>query len=691
MYLSRVRVRGLRGSVDHPLEVSLPGRFSVIAGANGGGKTTFSDAVYLGHPEKFPYLPRHPAAALGSGDRDIELEYKFESDAAHEGPLGLQLQAQSGRSVPGTVAAEWARTLHRSMGAINTRVLTASTSGVEDSILLVHLPAWRNPLDELSRREARVLVELLRAQQQNRGRGRDLTDLRAHASRLLEALATHEVLEGLEGRVGEKLRALSAGVSRNWPYIRGQVVDDRYLARVLELMLASIEGRSQALPLEVVALGYVNLLHIAVTLAAIPDATKIAAAAMTAQAAAAQAAGATPQQPPAPQSTQQAVQPPQPTEEELAEADRVLAQARAESESVEDSFFPDSPFHVTLLIEEPEAHLHPQLQHSMVRYLRRQVELRPELQVILSSHATDIITSCDPTELVIIRRDNQGRPVSRAIADIPLTKADEVLRKARLHLDASRSASLFANRVLLVEGVTEAAVLRELGWGWAGDDEDKQAFIDALSIVPMGTKVGPWAVRLLATRDHELCGRVAVLRDSDKNFDEEPDQPSWAADHDPNVLLVEHSHPTLEPQLTERNEDHIKSALEDIGLDVPADLTPETVRDIFRGKHKEDGETVKPGPGASKKGEFAEALAGRLRDARYAGNVDVHVPEPYVNVFDFLYATPAPPPDVSGATAEDTGPGGKTTDTPDATGQSSERAGPTGTDVDEMLKELGLS
>ena len=89
MYLSRVRVRGLRGSVDYPLEVTLPGRFTVIAGANGGGKTTFSDAVYLGHPERFPYLPRHSAAALGAGDRDIEVEYKFEADVADEGPLGL--------------------------------------------------------------------------------------------------------------------------------------------------------------------------------------------------------------------------------------------------------------------------------------------------------------------------------------------------------------------------------------------------------------------------------------------------------------------------------------------------------------------------------------------------------------------------------------------------------------------------
>lgn len=646
MYLSRVRVRGLRGSVDYPLEVNLPGRFSVIAGPNGGGKTTFSDAVYLGHQEKFPYLPRHSAAALGPGDRDIEVAYKFETDVAREGPLGLQLQAQSGRSAPGTIAADWAKTMHRSMGAIKTSILAQSTSGVEEKILLVHLPAWRNPLDELSRREARVLVELLRAQQQNRGRGRDLSDLRAHASRLLEDLATHGVLAGLEDRVGEQLRALSAGVSRKWPYIRGQVADDRYLARVLELMLASIDGRASALPLEVVALGYVNLLHIAVTLAAIPDAAQIAQAAAAANAATADQAPA--------QATQQPT--PQPTADESAEAERILEQARAESESAEDSFFPDSPFHVTLLIEEPEAHLHPQLQHSLVRYLRRQVAERPELQVVLSSHATDIITSCDPTELVIIRRDDQGRPVSRAIADIPLTKPDEVLRKARLHLDASRSASLFADRVLLVEGVTEAAVLRELGWAWSGDDADKQAFIDALSIVPMGTKVGPWSVRLLATRGHELVGRVAVLRDSDKDFSEAPNQPSWASDHDSSVLLVEHSHPTLEPQLTELNGDHVGAALAEIGLDVPAELTAEAVRDIFRSTHKENGVTVKAGPGASRKGEFAEALAGILRDARHTGNVGVDVPAPYVNIFDFLYADPTPPAPLSAASAGGHGP-----------------------------------
>lgn len=168
------------------------------------------------------------------------------------------------------------------MGRVGTENLIRSD--YESLIRLVHLPAWRNPLDELARRETRILVELLRAQQQNLGRGRNLAGLRARASNLLDALATDDLLVALEERVGRHLHALSAGVSRRWPYVGGQVVDDRYLARVLELMLAIIEGRSNAQPLEVSGLGYANLLHIAVTLAAIPD--------LRAQAAASTSAGA---------------------------------------------------------------------------------------------------------------------------------------------------------------------------------------------------------------------------------------------------------------------------------------------------------------------------------------------------------------------------------------------------------------
>jgi hypothetical protein len=67
------------------------------------GRLHHRSRVYVGRTERFPCLPRYSAAALGPGDPDIELAYKFEADAAR---VGLRLQARSGRSVPGGVAAD---------------------------------------------------------------------------------------------------------------------------------------------------------------------------------------------------------------------------------------------------------------------------------------------------------------------------------------------------------------------------------------------------------------------------------------------------------------------------------------------------------------------------------------------------------------------------------------------------------
>lgn len=672
LHLSRVTVQGLRASAEQPLAVDLPGRFCILVGANGGGKTTIAEALYLAHARHFPALTPPSAAALGSGTRIVDIEYRFDLDPANEGPLGRQIAAQTGRSAPGTVAAAWTRELKRELGRVYARGITSEH---EDAFRLLYLPAWRNPLDELARREARILVELLRSEQQNQGGGRNLAGLRTRASKLLQLLAEDGLLMGLETRIERQLQSLSAGVMRNWPYIRGQVIDDAYLARVLELMLAVLEGRENARPLEVSALGYVNLLHIAVLLAAIPEG-KPTTPASSGGAPSGLGAGSEPAPPPA------APVPAQPTPAdtladvaeprddavdpgELDGATDALLQARAEAISEEDSFFPSAPLHVTIVIEEPEAHLHPQLQHALVRHLRRIVQARPELQIILSSHATDVITSCEPTDIVVLRRGKDGTRAARSISTIPFEQRDDVLRKTRLHLDGSRSAALFAERVLLVEGVTDAAVVRELGWGWAGGDVDKQAFIDALSIVPMGTKVGPWAPRLLATPGHELCRRVGVLRDSDVDVSDPIPTVAWAANLDLDVLHIEHNHPTLEPAITGGNEAVIAAALTELDLPFTEPPTAEQVGTLFASARRAKGgrPASSAGPGSSRKGEFALAVAAGLAEARMTGAVVAHVPEHLKRLFDFLYEDPAPvtsPPGTSAAppdmTAEDGSP-----------------------------------
>ncbi|MFJ9761076.1 ATP-dependent nuclease [Streptomyces sp. NPDC101149] len=637
MHLSRVEVSGLRASAETPMSCDLPGRFSVLIGANGAGKTTLTDALYLAHPgSRFPVLTRPTSAVLASPDagveRRIDITYALGDDLDAEGRLGRELHTTGHRRL-GAVAESWSVTLHRQLGTVTSRLV--NSHGVTrklDQFKLIYLPAWRHPLDELARREARILVELLRARQQELHGSRNLAALRARASQLLEDLAKDSLIDTVEARIGEHLGRLSAGVSQQWPYVRGQVIDDTYLARVLEIMLAVIEGRSAARPLEVSGLGYVNLLHIAVTLAAIPDSTEVPLTSTNPLAGIGD--------------------PPHSEEEQARQAFENLAQAQAEAASEEDSFFSTAPFHATVIIEEPEAHLHPQLQHSLVRYLRRTVKSRPELQVILTSHATDIITACDPAELVVVRRTNRGN-VSRCVKDvIPPQHRDATLRMARLHLDASRSSALFAERLLLVEGVTEGAVVREFGRAWAADDEGKQAFIDALSIVPMGTKVGQWAAHLLATPGAELCTKLAILRDSDSDlpFDSARDTPKWAAEHDASVVQVFISHPTLEPAITSGNEDLVEDAQRTVDPKHPlTEITADSVRRYFASRRAgNDGEeAVKEGRGARRKAEFALELASRLRETNDAdreaddGISLVCVPDHLQKLFDFLY--PAAP------------------------------------------------
>jgi putative ATP-dependent endonuclease of OLD family len=122
------------------------------------------------------------------------------------------------------------------------------------------------------------------------------------------------------------------------------------------------------------------------------------------------------------------------------------------------------------------------------------------------------------------------------------------------------------------------------------------------------------------------------------SLNETPTLPAWAEDHDDEVVLIEHSHPTLEPQLTPGNEELVSAALEDINITAQDPVTAKAVHELFRSRRKlPDGTHTPAGPAARHKGEFAMALAGQLRDARDDDGRDVHVPEPLQRIFTFLY------------------------------------------------------
>jgi putative ATP-dependent endonuclease of the OLD family len=155
--------------------------------------------------------------------RDIDIEYAFSRPASRKGALGDSLLAQ------GLPAPRWVRQLERNLGRVRSSPVGSFAEGA-DQIRLIYLQGQRNPLDELARRQAQILVELFRAEQQRRHGHRNLSDLRALAARLLDRLTRSGLIDSVEQRVRTHMSALSSGVSHQYSFIGGQEVDDAYLA-----------------------------------------------------------------------------------------------------------------------------------------------------------------------------------------------------------------------------------------------------------------------------------------------------------------------------------------------------------------------------------------------------------------------------------------------------------------------------
>jgi putative ATP-dependent endonuclease of the OLD family len=186
-----------------------------------------------------------------------------------------------------------------------------------------------------------------------------------------------------------------------------------------------------------------------------------------------------------------------------------------------------------LAIEEPEAHLHPSMQHKFLKFLQNNIDKEKRVrQIFITTHSTHITSAIDLDNLICLYEDTKGQ-INVGYPGKALVDSTESKYYVQRFLDATKSNMLFADRIIFVEGLAEQLLIPCLA---AYLKNEEELLTKHVAIVSVNSRTFYHFTKIFQYSDEDknsIDKKIACITDADPIKIKKKEEDESQTDSDP--------------------------------------------------------------------------------------------------------------------------------------------------------------